>query len=195
MDSIRVKGATEIPSYMAASVTYSATAAATVVFEIGSPAATASNNPGKIVRVHRIIFSAIQTTAGNIGDWRLEKRALSTGGTSVSMTAVPLDSAQPASVASVLSYTNSPTPGTLVGIIYQPRMMVPQASSVLQPASVFDFDTTKLMNGKPITLRPGQAISLNFGGGALPTGLASCQVSVYWTEEPLTASPAAYRPQ
>lgn len=182
MDSQRVRGATDLPSYMAASVTYSATAAATVVFEISNP--TASAPPlQRIVRVQRILFSAVQTVAGNIGDWRLEKRATSTGGTSASMTAVPLDSGQKAATASALNYTANGTPGALVGILWQPRMLVPAPATAVNPAYVFDFDTSQLLNGKPISLRAGEALSLNFGGGTIPTGLASCQVSVFWTEE------------
>jgi len=132
-----------------------------------------------------VLFSATQTVAGNIGDWRLERRAAATGGTSASMTAVSLDSGQTAATASVRNYTAEPTPGALTGILWQPRMLVPAPATAVQPAWVFDFDTTKLLNGRPITLRAGEALSLNFGGGALPTGLASCQASVYWTEEKL----------
>lgn len=183
MDATRVKGATDIPAYMAASVTYSATAAATVVFEIANPTA-AAGSAQKLIRVHRVTFSAVQTTAGNIGDWRLEMSSTtSSGGTSASMTAVPLDSSQAAATAAVKNYTANPTAGTLVGIIWQPRMLVPQASSAVNPATVFDFDTTYLLNGRPITLRANQALRLNFGGGTIPTGLANCQASVYWTEE------------
>lgn len=184
MESTRVRGATDVPAYMAASVTYSATAAATVVFEIANLAA-ASVTP-KLVRVHRVQFSAIQSTAGNIGDWRLELASTSTtGGTSASMTAVKLDSSQDAATATVKNFTANGNPGTLTGIIWQPRMLVPQASSAVQPATVFDFDTRNLLNGRPITLRLGQALRLNFGGGTIPSGLASCQASVYWTEEKL----------
>lgn len=184
MDSQRVRGATDIASYMAASVTYSATATAGIVFEISNPAAAAPPLQ-RIVRVHRVLFSATQTTAGNIGDWRLERRAAASGGTSASMTAVAMDSGQTAALAGVRNYTAEPTPGALTGIIWQPRVMVPAPATVLQPATVFDFDTRSLLNGRPVTLRAGQALSLNLGGGALPTGLANLQVSVYWTEEKL----------
>jgi len=178
MDSQRVRGATDLPTYMAASVTYSATAAATIVFELSNPSTS-----NRLVRVQRFVFSAVQTTAGNIGDWRLEKAAAATGGTSASMTAVPLDSSQVAAKASALNYTANPTGGTLVGILYQPRVLVPQASSAVNPATVIDFDTTSLLNGRPVTLRAGEALRLNFGGGTIPSGLASCQATVLWTEE------------
>ncbi len=190
MDSLRVRGATDLPSYMAASVTYSATATASIVFEISNPSTS-----NRLVRVHRVLFSAIQTTAGNIGDWRLERRAAASGGTSASMTAVPADSSQLPATAVCRNYTAEPTPGALTGIIFQPRVLVPQASSVVNPATVLDFDTRHLLNGRPVTLRAGQALSLNFGGGALPTGLASCQASVYWTEEPLTSGGTAFKAQ
>lgn len=184
MDAQRVRGATDLASYMAASVTYSATAAATVVFEISNPAAAAPPLQ-KLVRVHRVLFSATQTTAGNIGDWRLEKRVAATGGTSASMTAVPLDSGQTPATAVARNYTANGTPGTLAGILWQPRMLVPAPATVINPAYVFDFDTTFLLNGKPVSLRAGEALSLNLGGGTIPTGLANLQVSVYWTEEKL----------
>lgn len=181
MLSTRVRGATDVPAYLAASVTFSATAAATVVWEITQPAA-----PKRLIRVHRVVFSAVQTVAGNIGDWRLEIASTSTtGGTSASMTAVPMDSGVtvPAS-ATVKNFTANGNVGTITGVIWQPRMLVPAPASAVNPASVFDFDATSLLNGQPITLRKaGESLRLNMGGGAIPTGLASCQATVYWTEE------------
>jgi len=191
VDATRVKGATDIPAYMAASVTYSATAAATVVFEIANVAA-----PSKIIRVHRVQFSGTQTAAANIGDWRLELASTScTAGTSASVTAVKLDSTQTAATATVKNYTANPNLGVLVGILWQPRMLVPAPATAITPATVFDFDTTCLLNGRPITLRANEALRLNFGGGTIPSGLASCQASVYWTEEPIAATGTAYKAQ
>jgi hypothetical protein len=191
MDATRVKGATDIPAYMAASVTFSATAAATVVFEITQPA-----TPTRLVRVHRVLFSATQTTAGNIGDWRLELGSTSTtGGTSASVTAVPVDSSQLSASASVKNFTANGNAGTLIGIIYQPRMLVPAPATAINPATVIDFDTTSLLNGRPITLRKaGESLRLNFGGGTIPSGLANCQATIYWTEEPIPNG-TAYKAQ
>lgn len=179
--SARSRGAVDIPSFMAASVTYSATTAATVVWEIGQPA-----TPTRLIKVHRVLFSAVQTAAGNIGDWRLEIGSTSTtGGTSASMTAVQMDSGQPIAASSLVkNYTGNPNVGTLTGIIWQPRMLVPAAATAINPSYVFDFDTRDLLVGNGITLRKsGESLRLNMGGGTIPTGLASCQVSVYWTEE------------
>ncbi len=182
MDSLRVRGATDLYSYMAASVTFSATAAATVVFEIAQP-----SSPSRLIRVHRINFSAVQTVAGNIGDWRLELASTSsTAGTSASITAIPLDSSQIAASASLKNFTANPNVGSLIGIIWQPRMLVPAAATAVNPATVLDFDTSSLLNGRPISLRKaGEALRLNMGGGTIPSGLSSCQVSIYWTEEKL----------
>lgn len=179
MDSQRVRGATDLATYMAASVTYSATAAATVVFSI-------SGSASRLVRVHRVLFSATQTVAGNIGDWRLEKRSTAnTAGTSASMTAVPHDSGIIPATASVRNYTDNPSAlGTLTGIIYQPRMLVPAPATAVNPACVFDLDCTALLNGQPISLRGvAEHLDLNFGGGTIPTGLANLQATVVWTEE------------
>lgn len=182
-DATRVKGATDIPAYMAASVTFSATAAAEVVWEINNPGESTQSKP-RIVRVHRVVLSGIQSTAGNIGDWRLELASTSTtAGTSASVTAVKLDSSQVAAVATVKNWTANGNKGTLTGIIWQPRVLVPQASSAVNPATVLDFDTSYLLNGRPITLRSGESLRINFGGGTIPSGLANVQVSCYWTED------------
>lgn len=182
-DAQRVKGATDIPAYMAASVTFSATAAATVVWEINNPGGTGAQAK-TIVRVHRVVLSGVQTTAGNIGDWRLELASTSTtGGTSASVTAVKLDSSQVAAQATVKNWTANGNAGTLIGIIWQPRVLIPQASSAVTPATVLDFDTTYLLNGRPITLRTGESLRINFGGGTIPSGLTNVQVSAYWTED------------
>lgn len=181
MNSQRVQGATELPSYMAASVTYSATAAATVVWEINNP--TTSD---RLVKVHRFQFSATQTTGGLVSVWRLElASATSTGGTAASVTAVKVDSSQVAAQATVKNYTANPTAGALTGIIWQPAVLVPAPASVVNPGTVMDFDTRDLLNGRPITLRKGESLRLNMGGGTIPSGLASCQANVYWTEEKL----------
>lgn len=181
MDALRVRGATDLPAYMGASVTYSATAAAEVVWEIANPAGST-----RLVRVHRVQFSGTQTTAGLVSVWRLEKcSTICTGGTAASITAVPVDSSQLAAMATFKNYTANPTKGTLVGILWQPAMLVPAPASVAQPGTVFDFDSTCLLNGRPITLRVGESLRMNMGGGTIPSGLASCQVSAYWTEEKL----------
>lgn len=183
MDSTRVKGASDVPAYMGASVTYSATAAATVVWEIHNPTA-AANATQKVVRVHRVMLSAVQTTGGNIGDWRLELASTScTAGTSASVTAVAIDSTQVAATATVKNYTANANLGTIRGIIWQPRVTIPAPATIINPSYVMDFDATSLLNGRPITLRANEALRLNFGGGTIPSGLANVQVSCYWTEE------------
>ncbi len=181
MNSLRVQGATDLPSYMAASVTYSATAAATVVWEINNPATS-----DRLVRVHRFQFSATQTTGGLVSVWRLELASTSsTAGTSASVTAIKVDSSQVAAQAVVRNFTANPNAGVLTGIIWQPAVLVPAPASVVNPGTVIDFDTRDLLNGRPITLRRGEALRLNMGGGTIPSGLASCQAGAYWTEEKL----------
>lgn len=183
MDSMRVRGATEIPTYFGASVTYSATAAATDIFVITGSAT-------RLVRVQRLVFSGTQTVSGNVGTVAITKHSIAnTGGTAASITAVSVDSTQIPASAVLKNYTVNPTVDASALIVWQPRVLIAAPATADVSGVIFDFDFTKLLNGKPLTLRGiAQELAISLGGGTLPTGLASLQVSCIWTEERLGGS-------
>lgn len=142
----------------------------------------------KTVRVISLKFGANNTAAGS-QQYNISKRsAVTTGGTPVAATAVPLDANNLAATATVNHYTADPTPGTALGNINILRV----ASPVLVPATfagivqnvlheMLPTDGSGLV--QPVTLRGvTQGLAVNFGDVALVAG----QIHVYtvlWTEE------------
>ncbi len=171
-----VKGDANADTYIAASITYSATAAPTDVWTITGSAT-------RIVRVHRVIFSGTQTVAGNINTVTIKKHSVAnTAGSSSSVTCVPVDSSQIPADATVKIYTANPTVDATAQVIWQQGVLVPAPATAV-PGVILDFDFTQLLNGKPITLRGiAQELSINMGG-ALPTGFAGAQVTCIFTME------------
>lgn len=176
MKSQRTRGATDLDTYMAASVTYSATASATDVWLIRGSAT-------RLVRVQRVIFSGTQTTAGNVGTIQVNKHSVAnTGGTSASVTAVAVDSSQIAASAVVLNYTANPTVDGTAKTIWQPRMLI-SAPATAMDGRIFDLDLTQYLNCRGIVLRGiNEELAINLLA-TIPSGLASLQVSCVWTEE------------
>ncbi len=142
----------------------------------------------KTVRVLSIQFGANNTAAGSQQYFISKRSAVTTGGTPVAATAIPLDSNDAAATATVNHYTADPTPGTALGNINIKRV----ASPVLVPATfasivqdvcfeMLPVDGSGL--ARAVTLRGvAQGIAVNYNDAALVSG----QVHVYtvlWTEE------------
>lgn len=137
----------------------------------------------KIIKILKIELWTTQTTAG-VNEFLLIKRsALDTGGTPVSMPAVPLDSRSPAAVATVSNWTANPAGlGTAVGTIEVARPAANVTTGSTNPSYVFDFMTAT--NGSPIVLRSAvEQLALNFNGAAVPAGYVS-NINVRWIEMP-----------
>lgn len=133
----------------------------------------------KTVKILRIKMYASQTTSA-LDQFFLNKHSsANTGGTPVSDTAVPLDSADTAT-ATLVHYTANPTPGTSIGALTQPKIEVSAATTGENPGIIL-FDASAF--GKPIVLTGvAQQVALNFAGVALPAGL-QVQLEILWTEE------------
>jgi hypothetical protein len=134
----------------------------------------------KTVKIHKIILSSTQTTAG-INSWFLIKRSTAnTGGSPATQTLVPLDSSNSAATAVVRKYTTAPTTGTAVGTVRAISVLSPSPAST-SPADTVLFDDSA--TGQPITLRgAAQELDLNFNGAAVPAGL-SVALTIIETEE------------
>lgn len=172
----RMRGAI-IPTYMAATATFTPAASPTDVFNI-------TGSSTKTVKVLRIIVCGTQTTTGNVGTISVIKRSTAnSGGTAVSATAVPTDSNFGAATASVRHYTANPTVGTAVGTVWNPRTFIPSPAAAQSNPIATDMNFQDLLNGTGLVLNgTAESLSVNMGA-ALPSGAANFQVTCIWTEE------------
>jgi hypothetical protein len=138
----------------------------------------------KTITVKRITVSGMTLTAVGYFTINVEKLSTaSTGGTSTTLAAVPLDSINSAATAAVKAYTAAPTKGTLVGTIASWRAL--WQATVAAAAGVTDYFTFNfgdMRETKGIILRgTAQEVALTF-----PVVLASAgtlAVDIEWTEE------------
>ena len=138
----------------------------------------------KVVRVKRIRVSGMTLTAVGYFAINAEKlSSASTGGTSTTPPAVPMDSADAAATAVVRAYTAAPTKGSLVGTIASWRALW-QATTAAAAGQTWDhqFNFGDMPETKGVTLRGVvQELALTF-----PVVLASAgtlAVDIEWTEE------------
>ena len=136
----------------------------------------------KTIRITKVTLGSTQNTAG-INDWYLIKRsAANTGGTSTTITPVPLDSLFPAATAVFRRYTANPTAlGAAVGNLSIENILSPQINPGTSGTSyvphTWDF------TNNPLVLRGvSEGVAINFNGAALPAGL-SVNLIITWTEE------------
>ena len=158
-----------------------------------SPAVTAASDTWimngsatKTIRIKYICISGVVTTTPAVQIVSLLKRSTANaGGTTAAATLVPLDSANVAATATVLSYTVVPvTPGTLVGTVGSRYIVLsgtPLTATDFPPSEKLFFDfTTK--NDQALVLRGvAQGVSIQFPA-ALPAGIALA-IEVEWDED------------
>jgi hypothetical protein len=161
-------------SYSASILGLSSAALATDIFLINGSAT-------KLVRIMRIVVSAVQTTAGEVNLQVLKRSTANAGGTSTAPTVVSHDSNDVAGTAVVLAYTANPTSvGTLVGLLRAERIFVPPAAAT-SAGTVEDINFTNIP-AKPIILRGvAQGLAINLNGVTVTGG--NFDISVDWTEE------------
>ena len=138
----------------------------------------------KTITVKRITVSGMTITAVAYFTINVEKlSAASTGGTSTTLAAVPLDSANSAATAVVKAYTAAPSKGALVGTVASWRAL--WQATVAAAAGVTDYFTFNfgdMRETKGVILRgAAQELALTF-----PVVLASAgtlSIDIEWTEE------------
>lgn len=156
-------------------VQFNPAASATDVFTIYGSAT-------KTVRVVSFFISGTNTANTNAVVIVNKRSTANTGGTSASVTAVPLDSNNASATATVKSWTTNPTLGTLIGSLVGDLVFLPALSST-NPVEQLNFDFGN--NGQPIVLRgTSEGAALNMNG--VNIGILSATtlyISVEWTEE------------
>jgi hypothetical protein len=167
-------------TYMAASSAFTPGALPEDVF-------TVTGNATTNVYVLKMGLSTTQTTAGS-NPWFLKKRSTAnSGGTSATVTGVPVQSGNAAAAATVRQYTVTPTGvGTPVGSLWSGWLN----SAKIDTAGVAGFEGVELdfesMLGQPIALlSASEVLSWSFNAGTLPAGL-SVLAWVLWAESSKT---------
>jgi hypothetical protein len=169
-------GPSGLAHYAAFTATFTVAAAPSDVFHITGSAT-------KIVKVLKMFYSPIQTTAG-IDIISIRKRnTANTGGTAVATTRVPFDSNDPAATATVEHYTANPTVGNSVGNYFMGKIDSPQSTTTSMGGlicSIFDFS---VIWGAPLILRgTAEQATICHDTAGLPAGLA-VHAGAIWTEE------------
>lgn len=160
-------------TYAAGSAAFASVASATDVFEIYGSAS-------KTIKVLRVELTGTQTTAGELVVNLIKRSTANTGGTSATLTDVPLDSTNAAGTAVAKTYTANPTTGTAVGNVATRHVFIPTALIAGDSAPITLFDV--ITYGQPVVLRgTAQGLVINFGGVTVTGG--SFVATVYWTEE------------
>lgn len=140
----------------------------------------------KTVIVQRLVVSGITLTAVTYVAVQVNKYSSAiSGGTPVTLTAVPLDSNSAAATVNTLQvYTAAPTAGSLVGVVAERRVLAQAttaAAAGIPPTIEFDFRTQGSENTGIYLRGTGQGLSLEYG--AAPGGVTTLSVEVEWTEE------------
>ena len=166
--------------------TYRAATAATFVAAAGAAMFfVITGSATRKVYVHKVRVSGFLLTTLAALSVVCEKRSVApTGGTAVTMTAVPLETGFPAAAPTLLQvYTAAPTEGTLVGTLGI-QIVIGKSTTVVDGASI-DYAEFVFGNSDetyPVMLN-GTEEGLNLAFGAAPATGVTCVVEVEWSEE------------
>lgn len=149
---------------------------------VNVPFANIIGSATKTVVVKRITVSGMTQTAVGYFPINVEKLSTaSTGGTSTTLVATPLDANDAAATAVVKAYTVAPTKGTLIGTLRSWRALWQATTATSALTATYDFNFGDLQGSNGITLRGvAQEIALTF-----PVVLATAgtlAVDVEWVE-------------
>lgn len=141
-------------------------------------------------------YVSYDATAASTGDVYLIRRSTAnTGGAPQTITTtqasflsgqaavVQSDTNDAASQSIVVGYTAAPSPLGTPQLIDGAHITIPAAATPSVPVTFFEL-TFANRGSKPPIIRPGQSLSLSFGGNAVPGG-ASVYASIEWVEVPL----------
>lgn len=138
----------------------------------------------KIIRIKRVVISAIATNDSNDVIQLVKRSTGNTGGTSTSLNIVPLDSQNAAATATVRAYTANPTLGTLVGLLASSRLQIGvlspsnNSNTPSNPSELFRSNS----RGQDIVLRgTSEIVSINLNAVTIAGGLFSGCIE--WVEE------------
>lgn len=141
---------------------------------------TLTGSATKTIRVRRIYYNMIATTAVTDPVAILKRSTANSAGTSFSMIPVPYDSRNSAATATVLMYTANPTTGTLVGVLADPMFSVGNLTTGGAQGFPSEFQFGRL--GQPILLRGiAEVLAINLNSQGYSGNLTTCGFE--WTED------------
>lgn len=142
------------PVYSASAVGIAAVTSATDIFTITGSAT-------KNVRIHSLVLTGTLATAAVRDVLLIKRSAANTGGTSATVTGLPLDSNAAAPTAVVRTYTANPAGlGTAIGTVRVRRIGVPATTAA-------NIDVAEFVFTVPLTLRGvAQTLAVNLNGVA-----------------------------
>ena len=139
----------------------------------------------KVLRVEAAYTSGNTSTSDEV--FLIKRSTANSGGTSSTVTSVPLDSTNSAATAVVRIYTANPTTGTSVGTVASGALL-----SVVNPGTAYPIAPSQgaqvlfdhRLTGQPVVLRgTGEGLVLNFAGTIPASSTPKIAVTVFWTEE------------
>ena len=159
--------------------TYSATVNGLALAATATDIFTLTGSATKTIRITKVSFNALQTTAAQVAVVLLRRSTANTVGTSTAPTATAYDSTNVAATATALAYTANPTTGTLAGNLFTQRVFVPGAATASDAQGLMlsygDFGQQGLV------LRGiAQVFAVNLAGVSVVGG--SANVSIEWNE-------------
>lgn len=141
---------------------------------------TLTGSATKTIRVRRIYFGMVATTAITDPIAIVKRSTANTGGTSSVMVPVPYDSRNAAATATVAFYTANPTTGTLVGVLADPLFSVGNLTTGGAQSFPSEFQFGRL--GQPILLRGiAEVLAVNLNSFGYSGNLTTCGFE--WTED------------
>jgi hypothetical protein len=159
----------------------------TVVKDNIAPAANATDifvltaSSGRIVRLARVRVSG--TASGNqVPEIQLWKRTTAnSGGSTQPVTPVPHDTQDPSSTCTCVYYTANPSGLGTGQLLRAEHLSAPGTTgpAITPTTLIWDFSNLGI---KPLVLRAGESIAVNFAGNAVPTGLA-LDVTIEYSED------------
>jgi hypothetical protein len=138
----------------------------------------------KTISIKKISVNGHTLTAVAYTTINVEKLSTaSSGGTSTTLVAVPLDSANGTATAVVKAYTVAPTRGTLVGTISSQRILSQATVAVASGITTdFEFKYGDFSQSSPVVLRGAtQELCLTYPVALTTAG--TCAIDIEWTEE------------
>jgi hypothetical protein len=160
--------------------TYSATSAFSPTATAATDVCILNGSATKTIKVRRIYFNALATTAVSDPIAIIKRSTANSGGTSVGLSEIALDSTSAAASAAALTYTANPTVGTAVGTIADPYFSIGNLTT--GGAQAFPSQLLFGELGSPIVLRgAAQSVAVNLNAASFPGIVASCTFE--WTED------------
>lgn len=142
-----------------------AAASATDVFTIAGAA-------GKTITIIHASITGIQTTSGSVISNLIKRSTVDTGGTSSTITGVPLLSTWPAASAVVKAYTANPTLGTTVGTLQSDYLFLPDITGNRASGSVgfVNIDSVPIA----ILTAATEQVAINMNGATISGNSLAC---------------------